>query len=271
MLFFFRSKTLIAGPYAGEFGWELMEWQGWVRRLRKKYDHTVVISYAHREYLYEGCEFYAHDFELKNSGYAYGSLTKEKSVDIVEKRARKLGIKGYDWFAPHMLRRRVKIMIGRQDYIKFYEPPVNGRKYDIVFHFRDFQRDDGDFKNYPKRDADEIVQTCKDEGYAIACIGDTSLSYCPPAAHDMRSIELKETVRTISSSKLVVGGSSAPMHLASLCGIPIAVWIGPRADVMRYTDYWNPHKSKVFVVTDKTFQPDISEVLKVIRTAMADS
>jgi len=271
VLLIFRKKVLIAGPYAGEFGWELMEWQGWVRRLREKYDRTIVISYPNREYLYEGCEFYPHDIELKNSGYAYGTLTKKKSLDIVRKCVRELGIRDYDWFAPHMLRRHIKMLIGRQDHIKFYEPPVDGRTYDIVFHFRDFQRDDGDLKNYPKRDADEIAQTCKDEGYRIACIGDTSLSYCPPAAYDMRSIELKETVRTISSSKLVVGGSSAPMHLASLCGIPIVLWTGPPFDATRYFSYWNPLKSKVFLVTDKSFQPGASEVLKVIKTASDQS
>ena len=32
-------KTLIAGPWVGEFGWELAAWQGYIRALSKNFDH----------------------------------------------------------------------------------------------------------------------------------------------------------------------------------------------------------------------------------------
>ena len=265
MLFAFRKKILIAGPYTGEFGWELMGWQGWVRKLRRKYDSTIVISYANSEYLYEECQFYPHSIELRNSSYGYGCLPEEARLIAVNNCARELGISSYDWFSHHMLKWPVKILLGGQEFIKYYEPPANGIKFDIVFHFRDFHRDDGDQKNLDRRSADEIISWARNY-FSIACIGDPDLSYCPCGAIDKRSRFLKETIRTICSARLVVGGSSGPMHLSSLCGIPILVWIGPPADIERYLSYWNPLRSKVFVLTDQTFKPPTSIIIEKIET-----
>jgi len=37
-------KKLIAGPWVGEFGWELFAWQAYVRALSRNFDHTTIIS-----------------------------------------------------------------------------------------------------------------------------------------------------------------------------------------------------------------------------------
>jgi hypothetical protein len=268
MLFFFRKSNLIAGPFAGEFGWELMEWQGWVRRLKKKYERTLVISYPHSQYLYEGCEFYAHALDLGKSGFGYGSLPVDAALAIVERCAKNLGIVSYDWFAPHMLRQPLKLLLRGQDFTTFHEPPAGTLKPDIVFHFRDFAREDGDFKNYPKQDADKLIRLCRETGYRVGCLGGPALSYCPDGCMDLRSRDLKTAVSAICSATLVAGGSSAPMHLASLCNTPIVVWTGPPFDAKRYFAHWNPHKSKVFLVTEKSFRPPAEEVLAAIQNAM---
>ena len=36
------SNQLIAGPFLGEFGWELMQWQGYLRQMSKFYKHVIV-------------------------------------------------------------------------------------------------------------------------------------------------------------------------------------------------------------------------------------
>ena len=45
--------VLYAGPWKGEFGWELCGWNPAVRSLAKQYDRVVVASHAASEYLYE--------------------------------------------------------------------------------------------------------------------------------------------------------------------------------------------------------------------------
>ena len=48
-----RNKTLIAGPWVGEFGWELFAWQAYVRAISRNYDKTIVISRENSKSLYE--------------------------------------------------------------------------------------------------------------------------------------------------------------------------------------------------------------------------
>jgi hypothetical protein len=171
-------------------------------------------------------------------------------------------IGSYEHFSP----RHTRGSLGRKKQLfrKFYEPPLNGQRFDIVFHFRDFERKDGAEKNLSRSTGAEIVRWATHSGFSVACIGDPDLSYCPPYAVDRRSRNLRDTVSAICSAKLVVGGSSGPMHLSSLCDVPIMVWIGPSADIQRYLSYWNPFRSRVYVLTDKTFKPPADVVVKRI-------
>jgi hypothetical protein len=60
------------------------------------------------------------------------------------------------------------------------------------------------------------------------------------------------------------------MHLASLCGIPIAVWIGSPPGADRYFTYGNPFYAKVFLVSEKTFHPEIEEIFGMVKYALRD-
>src|ERR1035441_7350940 len=44
-------RMLVAGPYVGEFGHELMDWQPWVRAQIARHDEVRVITYPGRDYL----------------------------------------------------------------------------------------------------------------------------------------------------------------------------------------------------------------------------
>ena len=49
------KKTLIAGPWVGEFGWELFAWHGYVRTLAKQYDRIIIILLLALIYLEHTC------------------------------------------------------------------------------------------------------------------------------------------------------------------------------------------------------------------------
>jgi hypothetical protein len=66
---FFPRRNLFAGPYVGEFGYELMQWQGFVRARRAAYEEVHVLTYPGRDYLYEGCQVHYHNIDLKSAGY----------------------------------------------------------------------------------------------------------------------------------------------------------------------------------------------------------
>ncbi len=43
------KRNLFAGPYAGEFGYELMQWQAFVRARRPAYEQVHVLTYPGRD------------------------------------------------------------------------------------------------------------------------------------------------------------------------------------------------------------------------------
>lgn len=212
------DSVLIAGPFTGEFGWELLKWQGYVRKIRKRYKRTIVISYKNREALYEGCDLFTHNFKLENSGYDYGLLDEQENERVINECKKKFGVKTANVFAPYRFKRLAMRLIGQQEFLELYQPPIDHRVFDVVFHVRDFERDDGNEKNYPKEDVDYLCAELSKTGTSFAFIGAPGLSYCSPGSVDRRSEDLKIAISTICSSKIIVGGLSAPMHLAHLSG-----------------------------------------------------
>ena len=47
------SKILFAGPFVGEFGYELFMYQGYIRKLANDYDETIISSRTANEFLYK--------------------------------------------------------------------------------------------------------------------------------------------------------------------------------------------------------------------------
>ena len=45
------NNILLAGPWVGEFGWELFCWQAHIRWLSKQFDKTIVISRKGHKFL----------------------------------------------------------------------------------------------------------------------------------------------------------------------------------------------------------------------------
>src|SRR5690349_6160700 len=88
----FPKRNLFAGPYTGEFGWELMQWQGFVRARRSHYKTVHVLTYPGRDYLYEGCQVHHHDIDLKSAGYRYGTLSLRQRRDMANKCASEIGL-----------------------------------------------------------------------------------------------------------------------------------------------------------------------------------
>lgn len=76
---FFPNRILVAGPYVGECGHELMDWQPWVRAQIGRYREVHVITYPGRDYLYPGCEVHYHNVSLKEAGYRHGNLSPSKN------------------------------------------------------------------------------------------------------------------------------------------------------------------------------------------------
>ena len=267
---FFPRKTLVVGPYTGELGWEMMVWQGFVRAIRKHYKKVIVISYPSSRPFYEDCTFIPHNSDLTKSGFGMWSITRKQALNLVIKHIGNSTCDAhYDLLLPHDLNRVSRLIIGAPIFLRLAAEKQSGNCYDILFHFRDFEREgDVSSKSYPHEEATQLYEMCKSYGFSCACIGHPELSYCPSDCCDLRALNMQVAIDSINNSRLVCGGSSAPMHLASLCAKPIVVWIGHGATLDRYFSYWNPHGSPVFAVTDKTFQPSPKNIFEQIKKAL---
>jgi len=258
-------RVLVAGPYVGEFGYELMEWQAVVRARVPAYAQVHVITYPGRDYLYPGCVVHHHDVPLEKAGYAFGRYTPRQLVQMAHAQARAAGLRDYDILSSqHAHSRSIRKWVFQERFARLAEPPLGGRVRDLAFHFRNVDKEGPDrTRNYPLDLADRLVRLCQQQGYEVCCIGHPQYAFCPEGVEDLRAVDLRTSVAAICSARLLVGELSGPMHLAQLCCQPILIW----ADGQRRIDgclKWNVFQSPVFVLANDTFRPDPERVKVLI-------
>lgn len=263
------ARALIAGPFAGEFGVELMLWQGFVRAHRRAYAETHVLTYPGRDYLYEDCRVHAHDIPLQSAGYGYGLLSPEKANAMARVLAEKLGLRDYDVFHPALLCTRYhRSWLWKQDFRLFEEPPLLGKMFDIAFHFRAVRKAGPDqAKNYTPESANRLAALCLEQGWSVACIGHPDYAICTEGCEDLRRVDLTAGIQAINSARLVAGENSGPMHLANLCGKPTLLWAHDPWRI-NYSLRWNPFRVPQYVATDNTSQPDPELVCRAAKNAL---
>jgi hypothetical protein len=258
-------KNLFAGPFLGEFGYELMQWQGFVRARRHFYDQVHVLTYPGRDYFYEGCHVHAHDIDLKKAGYWYGRFSPVETHHMVQVKAAAIGLSDYDIFDTSLLCTRYhKMLFWHQEFKLLQEPPLVAKPYDIVFHFRAVEKEGFDrVKNYPPQLADELAGRCLEGGLTVVCVGHPSYSYCPNGCIDHRSADLRQTVAAISSAVVGVGEASGGMHLINACGKPTIIW-GDGQWRIDPALRWNPFQVPIYVVTIADWRPMPVDVWRAI-------
>ena len=256
-----KDKTLIAGPWVGEFGWELFAWQAYIRSLSKNYNRTIVISRKNSKSLYEDfCDQFV-SFNpvsgLADSFFMQGLDLKKEFVNIVKNNnltlnkqtsilfPKRIGFPPVTHFSEAINFGKLSII---PEYIKFGEKQE--KKYDYIFHIRNRQlrqEDNWSLKNWSC--LKEILGSDN-----VACIGTKKESGWIEGTKDLRDLSLKDLFSVLSSSRFVFGPSSGPMHLSSLCGVPHIVWSIPN-NRTRYEDNWNPLKTKILFLDEHNWHP----------------
>lgn len=248
-------SNVFFGPWVGEFGWELMSWQGFCRATAKliEYDKVYVSSFPDMGYLYQDFadEFIPHDYpnrklDFENIDDVEFELPTD--VDIHFK-----PIKRYKLVDQHFIQYGTQLPI---------EDSV-----DILIHARNIRIA---HKNYPEEKWEEIVSGIRGvlDTDSIASIGKAPDLHIRNT-YDLRGIPLSDLCDYMISSQVVVGGSSGIMHLATLCNTPIVVW-GDRRTYFnesletRYRKTWNPFGSEVHFLYDDKWQPDPQIIVNMV-------
>jgi hypothetical protein len=267
----FPKRHLIAGPYLGEFGYELMQWQGYVRARRPFYEEVHVITYPGRDYLYDGCVVHHHDLDLKNAGYSYGWTPWADIRQIARATADKLNLRSFDIFDTGLLCTRYhKMLCWEQDFRLFREPCLPDGPWDVAFHFRAINKTGPDHtRNYQNDEVRRLIELGHSAGWRMLAIGHPNYSSCPEGVADARSVDLKQTIAAICSARLISGELSGPMHLANLCGQPTA-FFAEGAWRIKIPLGWNPFRVPQYVIADDTMQPTAERVFKGVSDALLD-
>jgi hypothetical protein len=268
---FFPRRVLVAGPYMGEFGHELMEWQAWVRAQVPRYREVHVITFPGRDALYPGCQVHTHDVPLEKAGYRHGRFTPSELKAMASAKAEELGLKDYDILtAQHLCTRYHQRFILPAKFDLLRKDPLDGHYRDVAFHFRWVKKEGPDqTRNYPQELCDSVAALCRERGLSVCCIGHPRYSYCPAGVEDLRSDDLETSITAISSARLLAGELSGPMHLAQLCGVSLLIWADGQWRLDN-CERWNVFHVPTFIVANDTHRPDVVRVVETVDRAVKE-
>jgi len=268
---FFPRRILVAGPYVGEFGHELMDWQPWVRAQIARHDEVHVITYPGRDYLYPGCKVHYHDIPLETAGYKHGRFSPRQLEAMARQKAAELGLKNYDLMtALHICTSYHQRFLLPARFELLGKPPAAEKMREVAFHFRQVKKDGPDqVRNYPLELCDRVVDFCRAAGLSFFCVGHPRYAYCPAGVEDRRSEDLATSVAAICSGRLLAGELSGPMHLAQLSGVPILIWADGHWRLDN-CERWNVFQVPTYIVANDTHRPEPERVAQKITDALAD-
>lgn len=235
------------GPWIGEFGWELMSWQGWCRRIAKNFNKVYACSFPDMEYLYKDfATFIPHKHPKRQLDWKDVTQVEIELPNDVTQQV--VPFKQY----------RVK----EQSFVKFGWPGDREHlaKSDILIHARGINKGG---KNYPIERWEVLVEKINEtlESFGVvASIGSTSDMHIKGTT-DCRGMALEALCNYISQARMIVGQSSGVMHLASLCGTPHIVWGDSRTYFgetleQRYKTTWNPFHTPSHFIFDDNWDPN---------------
>lgn len=257
-----NETILLAGPWVGEFGWELFCWQGYIRKLSRNFDKTIVIGRPTNEFLYKDfCDEYIKFDPESFKTDAWKCEGAKSHKDIVYNTPHTRYISGNFDIGMRYTQQGVKDLRGNffknQEYHKYSSE--SDSYFDVIFHCRN--KSTGSERNWGKQQWEELYKLLP-EDLVIGCIGNNEAFHIDGTI-DLRNIDLDELVGILVNSKIVIGPSSGPMHLASLCGVKHLVW-STEYNRVRYEKDWNPFKTEVIFYSEGGWNPNPNKIKDII-------
>lgn len=276
-------KVLVAGPWVGEFGWELLCWHSYIRTISKFFDKTICLSRSTSKYLYDDiCDvFLEYHVEGIADGWKNTGFVREKEKNKISKKI-ECYLKKDDevmWVPPircaqthgstyHHYSEKMFLPFSGPDHTHVTITPTytvlgknnKEKKYDYLIHAR-ARQDIRPECNWDKDNWAKLVIKLKKNDEIIGSIGTRDSSYFIEGTDDLRGKPLSEVTEYLNNAKCSFGPSSGAMHLASLCNSPHVVWAN-NYNSKRYREFWNPHSTPVLFLDKFEFQPSPEYIIE---------
>lgn len=255
-------RKLYVGPWVGEFGVEILRWQGLARTvaLSAPWQEVVVACQPARRFLYQDfasrfCDFIPthRDAAGRSSG---GMELPPDFMDEVETK------NGDVWLNPQMSNEAWRLWRGYsvsrstpRNFAANVPSPVS--PVDILIHARATTKAKQGYKNWPWQHFQQLVEALP-KTLKFASIGSADGAHHVSGTLDLRGISLAELAAHCAAAKLIVGPSSGPMHYAMHCGTSAVLWL-PQEELTWYSPQFNPLRAPICCLP--TWQPTVDLVL----------
>ena len=248
--------------FYGEFGWQLMAHQAFLRYHSDNIKFTVVVRKG-TEFMYKDFaeQIYTYNFDGTPDGVNCKGMSYNKFNDFLIK----LNYNG-DILNPENIgfypmpngTYKVSEAFKKQEFIEFKSDTLD-KSYGILIHAR--KRSLAPERNWHTLKWQLLIDRLLKLGYSVASIGTDAYKFDGITAH--HNIPLQDTISLMNRSNLVIGGSSGAMHLASLAGAEHLVW-SVESNRERYEKYWNPLKTRCYFYGDEGWNPTVDNIMKQI-------
>lgn len=241
-------KIGFAGPWVGEFGWEIMTWVPYLRKLSRDYEKMYISTFPGMEALYTGfhceVEFIPHGITERTDDWMNVATNYPEGLSDVT-----------DYFT------MIKQYKVDGEYVRYGSPVIPD--VGVLFHARGIEK--GSFKNWG---CDKWEQLAK-EFPGVISIG-SGADLCVSGTRSFTNMDLAALMDVIASAAIVIGQSSGLMHLASMCGTPQLVWADNKTYFnerleTRYKETWNPFHTRVTWVNCDNWNPDPEQILDALK------
>lgn len=251
---------LVAGPWCGEFGWEIARWVPHVRHksMFGGYDEVEVICQTRHEYLYaDFCDNFKNcDIDGERSEFMINGIVPSISESTL--------------LPGPAIRHSSKM---------FHRPYRNVQndfpKIDVLIHARAVTTYNTGYRNWPAANWQALIGAFPK--FKFASIGTIAGAWHIDGTLDLRGLSIEYLIAYICNARCVVGPSSGPIHLASYCLTPHIVWTdnkrqravdgGTNRD--RYKYHWNPFDTYVDVIDCSGWQPRPDRVISALGAFLA--
>ncbi len=258
-------STLYAGPWNGEFGWELMGWQANIREIARGFDRVVIGCRESSKALYED---FADEFVLVPSGL---NTCGCRCIDRPVPRTIRSLFAGCGRVPGNRFVKAQCFRPAKHGFIRFGDENYED-SFGIVMHARDVPvggtRNWSVVRNWPLDRWTELARSLGDR-VSMCSIGNSEDSMHIPGTFDCRDTDLRVLMNILASSDLFVGPLSGPAHLAALSKCPMVVWTKPcdrqphGSNTKKRLVYdWNPFHVPVCLIPE--YRPPVARVIECV-------